>query len=565
MDRRFISQRFLCAAFSSQYSILIRGIIGTAMLLYPAPTKAADAPPRDLCWFLQRMRSVDHLPELEKSHTAMSSTWDRAGGNLDSADFKRIEKDGRNILLDVDGPGCIHRIFTGVLGPELAKTRLQIFVDNAEQPLFDMPVLKFFDDVNGPLPYPLVFFKSYPGTLFPIPYSKHCRVQLVNPAYGKPSWNPASWGTYWQVTYTTYSPETRVKSLQWPLSVAERQEVERTCQAWLKAESTPPDPPQAPAIDKTFALQGGSAETIRVEGCGIIRQMRVTVEPSTPEALLGLRLQIAFDRAELPSVDVPVGYFFGNAYADGGKEKSSIAAVLGRRPSDSTKYSGDFCSLLLGAKGSEAYACFPMPFRDGAVLRFENRSKTAIPKVRVQLDVEKRDSLPDNWGRFHVTWSEQRAATEATPKFGPANVPCTVVLDRRGRGKYVGAMLHIAWPSEQWWGEGDWIIWSDEDGWPPSYHGTGSEKYFNSGWCQFDRKAVSGFVTLRPGHPVVYSFHLNDAFQFQQNIRVLEEQMGSGAGNDIIHREHPLWGSTAYWYALPAHPADSRPALVPLK
>ena len=56
-------------------------------------------------------------------------------------------------------------------------------------------------------------------------------------------------------------------------------------------------------------------------GCGVIRQMRVTVEPSTPEALLGLRLQIAFDRAELPSVDVPVGYFFGNAYAEGGKEK----------------------------------------------------------------------------------------------------------------------------------------------------------------------------------------------------------------------------------------------------
>ena len=119
-------------------------------------------------------------------------------------------------------------------------------------------------------------------------------------------------------------------------------------------------------------------------------------------------------------------------------------------------------------------------------------------------------------------------------------------------------MLHVDWPFEQWWGEGDWIIWSDEDGWPPSYHGTGSEEYFNSGWCQFDRKAVSGFVTLRPGHPMVYSFHLNDAFQFQRSIRVVEEQMGNGLGNDIILRQHPLWSSTAYWYALPAHPAESR-------
>ncbi|MBN2578544.1 MAG: DUF2961 domain-containing protein [Pirellulales bacterium] len=53
--------------------------------------------------------------------------------------------------------------------------------------------------------------------------------------------------------------------------------------------------------------------------------------------------------------------------------------------------------------------------------------------------------------------------------------------------------------------------------------GTGSEEYFNSGWCRFDRKVVSGFLTLRPGHPTVYSFHLNDAFQFQRRICVVEE------------------------------------------
>ena len=94
-------------------------------------------------------------------------------------------------------------------------------------------------------------------------------------------------------------------------------------------------------------------------------------------------------------------------------------------------------------------------------------------------------------------------------------------------------------------------------GWPPDYHGTGSEEYFNSGWCQFDRKAISGFATLRPGHPTVYSFHLNDAFQFQHGIRVVEEQMGLGKGGQLIHETHPLWSSTAYWYALPTTPAGS--------
>ena len=217
----------------------------------------------------------------------------------------------------------------------------------------------------------------------------------------------------------------------------------------------------------------------------------------------------------------------------------------------------------MGASGAEAYACFPMPYSRGAVIRLENRSGAASAKIRIRIDVEKRRRLPAAWGRFAATWSEHRAATEAVPKFGPLHVPGNVVLDRRGRGKYVGVMLHLDWPSEAWWGEGDWLIWTDESDWPPSYHGTGSEEYFNSGWCQFDRKAVSGFVTLRPGHPMVFSFHLNDAFQFRDNIRVVEEEMGNEpeAVRRIIE-EHPIWGSTAYWYSQYPSPAESGGALL---
>jgi hypothetical protein len=65
---------------------------------------AGEGRVRDLTWFLQQMRSLDQLPALEASHTAMSSTWDRTGANADGSDYKRIESDGRNVLLDVDGP-----------------------------------------------------------------------------------------------------------------------------------------------------------------------------------------------------------------------------------------------------------------------------------------------------------------------------------------------------------------------------------------------------------------------------------------------------------------------------
>ena len=501
---------------------------------------------RDLMFFLHRLRTLDHLPELESSHTAMSSTWDRSGGNQDGWDFKQVEGD-RNILLDVDGPGCIHRIFTGVVGEEKVfgkpgpgATRMQIFLDHAEQPVFDMPVDRFFDDRNGPFPYPLVFHKTYPGMLFPIPFARHCRVQLFSP-------EGPNWGNYWQVTYTTYPPETPVKTVSWPLSDKEREELDRVRLAWLEAESRPPAVPAEWAVVRELVLDPKEAKEVSIEGCGVIRQMRVTAAPAAAEVLRGVRLQVRWDGAAKPSVDVPLGYFFGNA--DYGYANEIHAN-----------------SLLLGVTPTEAYSCFPMPFRSGAVIRFENRSDQRVSKLRVCLDVERRETLPDNWGAFHATWTEQRAARPESPRFGPKDVPAQLVLDRTGVGKYVGVLLHVQWPHRYWWGEGDWLIWTDEDGWPPSYHGTGSEEYFNSGWCRFDRKAVSGFFKVHPGEVAVYSFHFNDAFQFRRNIRVVEETMGydgSGQiGDTIIHRDHPIWSSTAYWYAWPVQPAGSTPELI---
>lgn len=536
--------------------MLLLGAVVTARM--PAEVE------RDLSWFLQRMRSVETLPELENSKTAMASTWDRTGGNADGNDFKDMRlatatEPARNVLLDIDGPGCIHRIFLGVLTAQQKSTRIQIFFDGEAKPRIDYPITEFFDYQNGPLPYPLVFFKSYPGTLFPIPFAKHCRVQLVNEDYGKPGWDDARWSNYWQVTYTRYPENVRVKSLTWPLNEAEKREALATREAWLLAESSAPLPPTQWTVEETKTLARDEALSAKLAGVGVIRQLRVQVEPATSEILSAVRLQIAWDGAAAPSVDVPVGYFFGYVHGGFNQVLQSPAAVNG--PSgplhpdnwDPVPYTTRFNSLLLGTTDTEAYARFPMPFANGATVRLVNTWSSTVKLARVRLDVQPMDRLPDHWGRFHATWTHAAADSADTPRVGPKQVPVKTVLQRKGVGKYVGVMLSIDWPSYAWWGEGDWLIWADEDGWPPAYHGTGSEEYFNSGWCRFDRKAVSGFVTLRPGHPTVYSFHLNDAFQFQQSIRVVEEQMG----DKLIGEAHPRWLSTAYWYGQDAQPAGS--------
>jgi len=526
---------------------------------------------RDVGYFLKRLRTLDHLPELEESHTAMSSTWDRSGGNDDGFDFKRIELDGRNILLDVEGPGCIHRIMAACRQHSKRKgftsdqqdTRIQIVLDNADQPILDMTLNDFliYRD-QTPFPYPLVFEKTYPGCLHPIPFENHCLVQLVSPNYQKPGWEKREiWGGWWQVTYTTYPKHVRVKTLGLPLNKEAKFEQAAVARAWLKAESSPPAAPKTWFVDRDVLVHAGQSEDIRIDGTGIIRQLRAAVCESDPESLKALRLEMYWDGSESASVDVPVGYFFGNANTGLHTiHRSPGVMPAGKEHEPRGKafdYGCHFNSLLLGVTAEEAYACFPMPFAKGAVVRIRNTHAGRNMKVRLRLDIQNRETLPRNWGRFHATFTEEHAHGEQSVKLGPANVPSKVVLQRRARGKYIGVLLHIDWPHHGWWGEGDWLIWTDESKWPPSYHGTGSEEYFQGGGGQFDRKAVSGFVTGRPGHPTMYSFHLNDAFQFRQCILVAEEQMGYGSADKLIRDKQPIWSSTAFWYAESALPAGS--------
>lgn len=528
---------------------------------------------RDVTWFLRALRSTDTLPVLENSHTAMSSTWDRSGLNGDGLDFKRLE--GKtNILLDVDGPGCLHRIFTGVLNDTLKGTRIQIYLDQEEQPIFDLPVLEFYDDKgDGPFPYPLVSHKSYPGILMPIPFARHIKVQLVNDEAGEADWSLGRWGNYWQLTYSRYAESVQVESLKWPLPSDQEEELQRTCQAWLDAEKQPPTSPLEENHRAAASLAPGDNLELTLAGAGTIQTLRIKLSPDTAEALYDTRLRIYWDGSANASVDVPVGRFWGNTHYGYGRDMSSPFAVERYNTREPVAFNTNYSGLLMSVTSTGASCRFPMPFAQGARVVLANESEDITVEAELALAVEIQAKAPDDCGRFHATYRQSRIYCEEVPKFGPSNIAGHVVLDRRCRGKYVGVMLHINWPFRQWWGEGDWLIWTDENAWPPSYHGTGSEEYFNAGWCQFDRKALSGFVGLRPGHPTVYSFHINDAFQFEQCVRVVEEQYPyntslteqvknmqrdqmeqSGKPSDI---ENLGWDSVAFWYALPAQAAGS--------
>lgn len=526
---------------------------------------------------LESMRDLSHLPELLDAKTAMSSTWDREGKNRDGFDFKRIE--GRyNILLDMDGPGVVHRIFTGKVPDQderfnrnemdMNRTHLQIFIDHQLDPVIDIPVRDFFTK-NPFTNYPFVFGhdRTYPGFLLPIPFNKHIKVQLwsldESPVF-------RNWGNFWQVTYTTYtSEEVEVKSFDLPLLSVEKQQMEKTGSDWINAEKNTPLETGKWEKEVTLDLTDKKKREYILNGPGVIDALRIDISPNTPEALKDVRFRIYWNGMPFPSVDVPLGYFFGSAdYAS--KEM--------------------YHSLFMGIDRTGGYSCFPMPFSETARIEFSIPDKSTVKHVDLKLNY-RETKINDNQGYFHTTWTEQYATSlnkrgqedeeaiwnsgwniPGMPKYGEQNVPTHIVMDRKGfKGKYVGLLLHVAWPGGKgwgeggsstnlgWWGEGDPLIWTDENGWPPSYHGTGSEEYFNSGWCDFDRKAISGYIKKRPGNVLVYSFHINDAFNFKNNFKFGIERWNLFQADDLLEN---IWGSTAFWYAEFPLPAESKQQLL---
>jgi len=496
------------------------------------PEENKESTTRDLTYFLQRLRTLDHMPDLEASHTALSSTWDTNGLNSDGNYFKEL-RDTVNVLLDKDGPGCIHRIFTGQPYFQTHDTRLQIFLDGNSKPVFDVALCDLFDPVRSPFPYPFCSNKTYPGILFPIPYEKHIKVQLYNPL-------AENWGNYWQVAYTHYPDNIKVKSISYPFSDAENVEIEKAVNAWIAAERNPPVMPEKWPFKQKIAIKAGDKGEISLNGTGIIKQLYITASPNIAETWRNIRFIVYWDGNDEKSIEVPLGYFFGNA---------DYASMF------------QYNSILTGITADGAFSMFPMPYEIGARMVFYNPGNVDI-ELEVNMNIENIINLRPDMGRFHATFTEVQPYDknyDSLPRFGKSPKPFLITLQKNnGPGKYVGTLMHVAWPHKDiWWGEGDWLIWTDEEDFPPSYHGTGSEEYFNSGWCYFDRKAISGYIKMRPGNVNVYSYHLNDAFQFTDNIRVAVEIWWWP--QEIMKS---IYGTTAFWYANPAREAGSNQDLV---
>ena len=271
--------------------------------------------------------------------------------------------------------------------------------------------------------------------------------------------------------------------------------------------------------DRINIHPGQTATLAEIEGPGLISRIWITIDSRDPHFLRRILLRMYWDGEAEPSVEVPVGDFFGSAF-------------MYRHHTPE----------LIGMSSGGYYCYFPMPFGKRARIEVVNETGEEIYAFYYQIGVYRlEEPLPAGTAYFHARWRRD-IRTET-----PGNY---VALDAEGKGRFVG--LHFngqSYDRDLFYLEGDEMIYVDGEE-APSVHGTGLEDYFNSGWYfkdgTFDA-AYHGLVLMDTlGRVTAYRHHWPDPIPFSKSLRVTLEH---GHGNE----EAVDFSTTAFWYQTEPH------------
>lgn len=279
--------------------------------------------------------------------------------------------------------------------------------------------------------------------------------------------------------------------------------------------------------DRINLRDGETAVLADVEGPGVISRIWITISSPDPHYLRRIVLRMYWDGEDEPSVEAPVGDFFGTGFAY-------------------TPYVSQFIGMTSGGY----FSYFPMPFNESARIEVENQTGQHLPLFYYHLDVQKlNEPLSDEVAYFHASWRrELRTPTDQN----------YLVLETNGPGHLVGINMSMqGYDGNLWYLEGDEMVFVDGEE-HPSIYGTGTEDYFTSGWY-FNQGPFSA-----PYHGLIlkddstariaaYRLHVGDAIPFEESIRFTIEH---GHGNEEVAD----YSSTAYWYQKEPHrPFDPLP------
>lgn len=295
-------------------------------------------------------------------------------------------------------------------------------------------------------------------------------------------------------------------------------------------------------ISPSVVIKAHSTFTIaEIDSSGVINHIWMTPTGNWRYSIL----RFYWDGEKIPSVEVPVGDFFGMGWGQ-------YAPLQ---------------SLAVCVNPGSAFNCYwPMPFRKHCRITMENVDEHDMV-LYYTVNYELKE-VPADAGYFHAQFR----------RIDPNPYQKDVVLldSVTGKGQYVGTYLAWGVHNNRWWGEGEIKFFIDDDGQYPTICGTGTEDYF-CGSYDFDtrKKNAAGvsesnyteFCTPYSGlHQVIrgdghydvqqrfgmYRWHITDPIRFEKNLRVTIQDLGWRSGGRYLPLQDDI-ASTVFWYQSEPH------------
>lgn len=274
-----------------------------------------------------------------------------------------------------------------------------------------------------------------------------------------------------------------------------------------------------------------------IDGEGIIQHIWMT--PIPDESMTNSVLRFYWDGEKTPSVEVPLGAFFGQAWQEYATMNSLPMAVNPK-------------------SGFNSF--WPMPFRKRCKITLENQGVDSMG-LFYQIDYLETKVDKDE-AYFHAEYRR------SNPTEGGVH---TLVDGIKGQGQYVGTYLGIQINNNRWWGEGEVKFYLDGDKEFPSITSTGLEDYF-LGSFDFEDNAGKNYVTYSGNyaglHQVIksdglyktqprygmYRWHIMDPVRFKKDLKVTVQDLGwRSKGRYLIQKSNII--SVSFWYQMEPHAA----------
>jgi len=295
-------------------------------------------------------------------------------------------------------------------------------------------------------------------------------------------------------------------------------------------------------VNPYVRIQPGETFTLAdIDGPGAIQHIWMTPAGKWRYSIL----RIYWDNEKEPSVECPVGDFFGMGWGQYAPLVSSAVCV----------------------NPGSAFNCYwVMPFRKHCRITMENVGDADVMTLYYQIDYTLTD-VPGDAAYFHAQY--RRLNPDVTSDY-------TIADGIKGKGHYVG--VYLAWGvfNNGWWGEGEIKFFIDGDTKYPTICGTGTEDYI-CGSYDFDTREknpygveevnYTAFCTPYSGlHQVIkgdghynvmqrfgmYRWHIMDPVRFEKDLRITIQDLGWRQGGRYLAQKSDI-ASVCYWYQTEPH------------